>query len=123
MITPITAHIEATATVLADVAAERKRQDDKWGVQRHPLYIYDPEVELTASRECNRARNECDRVARAGALTWSHILQEEHAEAIVEAFKGDRAALRKEMVQLAAVLIASIESLDAGCPLTDEPTA
>lgn len=70
--------------VLAEVRAERARQDAKWGANR-PL-----------------------------ALTpWLGILVEEVGESATASFAGTLADLREELVQVAAVAVAWIESIDA----------
>lgn len=78
----------STFSVLLAIAAERQRQDDTWGVQRH-LW---PE--------------------------WIAILTEEVGEAAHEAVEerwlptGDLAALRTELVHVAAVAVQIIEHID-----------
>lgn len=82
-----------TQRVLLHVLGERERQDDKWGAQNHPQ------------------------------MTWLGILAEEFGEAAKEAnelhFRSEwvgnadvRQRLRQELVQVAAVAVAAIESLD-----------
>lgn len=73
-----------TLHVLDQILAERKRQDSKWGDQR-----------------------------KLSAETWLRILGEEFGEACKAA--NDRAPrnYRKELVQIAAVAVAAIESHDA----------
>lgn len=63
---------------------ERRRQDTKWGVQDHL-----PEK-------------------------WITILMEEVGEAAHGRLEGDRLNYREELVQVAAVAVAMIESLDRG---------
>ena len=79
--------VQATVQVLYDVAAERDRQDKKWGVQLH-----DPQW-------------------------WLVILAEEVGEVARAIFEADDAGVREdyraELVQVAAVAVAAIESLDA----------
>lgn len=67
-----------------EIAAERKRQDEKWGEQSH-----DP-------------------------LIWKAILGEELGEADRAILEGSALKYRDEMIQVAAVAQASIESLDRG---------
>lgn len=111
-------HIDPSATVrvLAQVSAERARQDQKWGQQHHPSY--DPEM-------CNRfgsgaeayglpsaalAKARCGQRAVEGRVTWADILVEEVAEAL-EAVSDPR-HLREELLQVAAVAAAWAEDLD-----------
>ena len=68
--------------VLAEVAAERHRQDEKWGEQNHD------------------------------AGKWMLILAEEVGEAAKAALEGDVAQERAEYVQVAAVAVARIECID-----------
>ena len=97
---------EATENVLLEVLAERRRQDARWGQQNHPD---------GTGRECDKfsareARDACDRAFREGwPGTWAHILREEVAEALAE---SDPAALRAELVQVAAVAGAWVEAID-----------
>lgn len=100
---------------LAEVAAERDRQDRKWGEQNHPLTepIYAGDV-VRRAREyevpsATRARFLCELAADRGELTWAHILVEELAEFIDADSPADA---RAELVQVAAVAVAAIESID-----------
>jgi hypothetical protein len=93
------------AAILAEVQAERARQDAKWGEQNHPdgtggsarLYIAD------------RCRAAADKAAEEGTLTWRLISDEEHAEAMAE---SDPARLRAELIQDAAVKVAWVAAID-----------
>ena len=113
--------IQPTLDVVADVVAERKRQNRKWGQQDHrdadpdlldrpggatPARLAD-ELEIPTA---GRAKYLCNEAARTGRPSWSVILIEEVAEA-VEAI-GDDVALRDELVQVAAVAVAWIEAID-----------
>lgn len=88
-----------------EIDAERQRQLAKWGDQRHPdgtggsgaLYVAD------------RYRTIVDHALDAGTATWRDILLEEVYEALAEA---DPAALRAELLQIAAVCQAWISDLD-----------
>lgn len=73
-----------TKPVTQDVIAERLRQDEKWGEQNHK-----PEK-------------------------WFTILLEEVGEAARAALESDPANYREEMVQVAAVAMAAVESFDRG---------
>ncbi len=77
--------------VINEIRAERTRQDDKWGVQNHH------------------------------PIMWLGILGEEYGEACKGALEahflgyaqtGDHSQYRKELVQVAAVAIAALESHD-----------
>ncbi|MDX3637787.1 NUDIX hydrolase [Streptomyces europaeiscabiei] len=93
------------APILAEVQAERERQDAKFGEQNHPdgtgLPIY--------QHSARRYRDAADRNAAAGVLAWRDVLLEEVHEALAE---KDPAALRAELVQVAAVAAAWIAAID-----------
>lgn len=91
-------------TIVGDVRDERKRQDDKWGKQMHPMGTSAKFKPLADS-----ARNSCRKADAAGANTWFHIAREEFFEMAAET---DWPNLRAEAVQLAAVLFAMIECGD-----------
>lgn len=91
--------------VFEDIDDERALQDDKWGEQNHPDgtggQFYVDMADLF--------RRNTDRSARAGSLTWRDVLTEEVYEAYAET---DPAALRAELVQVAAVAAAWVEAID-----------
>lgn len=108
---------------IADVLAERARQDAKWGQQNHDDGT-GPVTMPLASRwdslhETDRAhylaetfRRRCERrfsSSADGLGTWRDIFLEEAFEALAE---DDPVKLRAELVQSAAVLIAWIEAID-----------
>lgn len=104
---------ERTSTVLGELAEERARQDATWGEQHHPDGT-GPRVALAGrlvsmEDQANDARLECQTAARRNSVTWRHILREEVHEAFAE---SDPAALRVELVQVAAVAVAWIEAID-----------
>jgi hypothetical protein len=108
----------ATADVLCEVAAERERQDAKWGQQDHPdgtgdwdSYARKRSDHLKEIREgkASVAKAACDVAAAEGRLTYRHILDEEVCEAFAE---DDAAALRRELLQVAAVAVAWVEKID-----------
>ena len=92
------------AVVLADINAERNRQDEKWGENcDHPDGTGGHNAQMVA----RLAQSQCD---NAGAgVTWKHILCEEYAEAMAE---DDRDKLRYELIQTAAVIVSWVEALD-----------
>ena len=73
--------------IQAAIQDERDRQDVKWGANRY------------LSQE-----------------TWLVILMEEVGEAAKSALEGDSAGYAAELVQVAAVAIAALESHHAGPP-------
>lgn len=94
-----------TKAVLAEVEAERAKQDEKWGEQNHPngsgKELFKEYAEV--------AKRLCDAAAKKGTLTWAKILEEEFWEALAE---GDAKKLRVELVQVAAVAIGWVEAID-----------
>lgn len=77
---------QTTLDVLSEVKDERAFQNKKWGEQNH-----------------NHDR-------------WMVILMEEVGEAAREAYESNAARYRAELVQVAAVAVAAIESLDRNDP-------
>ena len=90
--------------VLPEIAAERERQDEKWGEQNHPDGT-GPGYAIDAKR----ARHRCNLAAALGLVSYRDILEEEMYEAFAE---SDPDKLRHELVQVAAVAVAWIEKLD-----------
>lgn len=94
--------------VLDEIAAEREKQDARWGEQNHPDGTSsDPTSRLMAES----ARALCQ-LAGSG-VTWRRILDEEFREALAE---EDPAKLRAELVQVGAVAVAWIEAIDRRTP-------
>lgn len=122
--------------LVREVKAERQRQDEKWGVQNHPMTL---EGELIDSEhwriEANswKRRNDkivAQRTAQGIPLdrncSWDSILAEEMAETFAEERPGLQYA---EAVQTAGVAFAILDFLNrqsfelrghfAGCPALD----
>lgn len=74
--------MSATRDVLDDILVERRAQDEKWGEQNH-----DP-------------------------AWWMVILMEEVGEVARAIFEGDEVGYVAELVQVAAVAVAALESYD-----------
>ena len=91
--------------LLAEVHSELIAQDVKWGEQNHPNGTGGP----TAQAAADELRAMCDTRHHAGAGTWTDILTEEIAEAFAET---DPAALRAELVQVAAVAVQWVAAID-----------
>ena len=72
----------ATVRIAQEVVRERERQDEKWGEQNHH------------------------------PLKWITILGEEFGEACRGAFENNPKNYREELIQVAAVAVAAVESLD-----------
>lgn len=97
--------------ILAEIAAERVRQDAKWGEQNHPSIPADCDdlslrYNVPDELACKMA---CEQAVHDGDLTWGDIALEEYVEAL-EA--PDEAKRRAELVQLAAVVAQWIECID-----------
>ncbi|MEY9837077.1 hypothetical protein [Streptacidiphilus sp. EB103A] len=92
-------------TVLAEIAAERARQDQTFGEQNHP----DGTGSLTQIFNMDNIRAGVERAAAEGRQVWANVLGEEVAEVLAE---SDPTALRVELVQVAAVAVAWIEAID-----------
>ncbi|SHT53877.1 Uncharacterised protein [Mycobacteroides abscessus subsp. abscessus] len=92
--------------VLDEVVAERVRQHDKWGEQNHP-----DGTKLRYERHAILAKALVERHAANGTITYADILWEEVTEAFAET---DKARLRAELIQVAAVAVAWVEKIDRG---------
>lgn len=105
LITRLRAQHQPTG-IYAELAAERGRQEDKFGPQNHP----DQHFKDGDYRYVQRALEHTRQVnADPQTLTWFGILLEEVYEtALAPGFKE----LREELVQVAAVAVAWIEALD-----------
>lgn len=96
------------ADVLADFADERDRQDAKWGPNRdHPDVSARPFIPTQ-----DIAKAECDKAHIGGRTSWSHIIEEELAEAYDELSDGNLEKGREELVQCGAVITAWIQAID-----------
>ncbi|WP_433584572.1 hypothetical protein [Microbacterium hydrocarbonoxydans] len=99
-------------SVLEELAAERRRQDEKWGEQNHPdgTGTGTEVVPLWYAEDfAEWAKHATDVAARASVVTWREILLEEVAEAFDE---SDLDKLRTELVQVAAVATQWVEAID-----------
>lgn len=103
----------ATDAMLAQVREERARQDARWGVQDIPILGVDPgpDILLVAMRDESVARCQYEEAERAKRLTFLHILREELAEVVTAAARGDLAAARTELLQVAAVAVQAAEAI------------
>ncbi len=95
---------QTTIEVLNEVLDERKRQFDRFGEQNHP----DGTSSINED-SASMAKLACERADSGGYLTWYHISNEEHWEAMAET---DQDALRKELIQDIAVKVAWVECID-----------
>jgi len=114
---------EKMVGVTYEALCEMESQVAKWGWQDHPSYkhtdvfgymetfiklgiprLYRPATEV--------AKNLCDTRLSAEECSWLDILNEEVLEARDEAISGDDEALRKELIQVAAVALSWVMSID-----------
>ncbi|MFJ3794975.1 hypothetical protein ACIPSJ_01665 [Streptomyces sp. NPDC090088] len=109
---PVTIGTAGLPQIFTELVAERARQDEKFGVQVHPDGT-GPTVEIvpgwTAGDLAEAARSMCNLHAHQGILTWRDVFGEEAAEALAE---SDPVRLRAELIQVAAVVLAWIQSID-----------
>lgn len=121
--------------VLSEVAAERARQDKKWGEQNHPSGT-GAEVEVLrplayqhgygintspAKNLAAAAKLSTDDAAKRGRVTFADILLEEVFEALAE--DPNSTALRTELVQVAAVATQWVEAIDRANMAADDALA
>ena len=113
--------------VLAEVAAERARQDSKWGEQNHPdstgpdvlalmgVWLSIPGIDPAgledygAAELSQAATAATNAAAKRGEVSWRDVLLEEVFEALAA---DDAASLRAELLQVAAVAAAWVEAID-----------
>ena len=105
-------------TIIEEILQERFKQDTKWGIQNWSSVDEFWLENASSNYLCNviyqipneiEAKKLCDEATKNNKLTWTHIATEELAEVVCANTKEER---RKELVQLAAVIVAWIESLD-----------
>ena len=100
----MTHHVGAESPLVAtlrEVAAERIRQNAKWGEQNHPNGAGDEYIAAA-----NEARTVCAEAFAQGVGTWRDVLAEEVYEAFAET---DPVLLRAELIQVAAVAAAWVD--------------
>lgn len=106
--------LDLTWNVLDEICQERARQERKWGQQDHAdwhdhLQAYNGwNIDIA---DADAAKIICDEAFATGQGSYAHILNEEVQEAFAEAKDGDKAKLRVELIQVAAVAVAWIEKL------------
>lgn len=110
--------------IVEEIGLERQAQISKWGHQHRPNgepTLLNHPGGVTGQRlndeyglpSSSRARAECERAEKRGALSWPGIVVEELTESIDEVALGDMKALRKELIHTIAVLVAWVEDLDS----------
>ena len=99
-----------TQAVLVEVHEERTRQEAKWGQQDWPWATERvPGKRWAQLSGAATARNGVEASKENGTLTYGGILAEEFYEAMEE---DDIGRAREELIQVAAVAVAAIESID-----------
>ena len=115
--------IMSTKSVLKEVRAEREAQEAKWGEQNHPWAGPEPKFEGQIQtpwttwieqptwkfRSQQSAKDAVALMTQEGTLGYCDILMEEIYEVLDEA---DIQAVRTELIQIAAVAVAAVESID-----------
>lgn len=103
---------EGTVSVLGEVLREREAQDVRWGEQNHTVLggiAMSPDNRRRVyAQEASRYKAINDVYAKNGNLGWDTILLEEVYEALSE---PDSFALEEELIQVAAVAVAAVESI------------
>lgn len=106
--------------IIEEIQNEVIRQHEKWGQQNHPSLdqiLLGRPGSCTPQRMCeeyeipteSRAKQKCDIASNRKGITWGHIAVEELSE-VISAFNSK--ARREELIQLAAVCISWIDSID-----------
>jgi hypothetical protein len=95
-----------TRHILEEVRVERQRQDARFPDQTLPDGT---EAGSFNTHMANFAKRITDEAMERGTLTWADVLKEEFREAMAE---EDWAALRTELLQVAAVAVRWIEDGD-----------
>ena len=102
--------------VLDEVLKEMERQVSKFGIQNHPFYTAFTAMDYAQLNNYvltgDVAKTVCDSKALDRSVSYLDILIEEVMEAADEGRYGDIEMARMELVQVAAVAISAIESID-----------
>lgn len=91
--------------LLKEVHAERRAQLEKFGPQEHPNG-----TDSSFSDLADAFREDADRAAAEGNLTWRQIMLEEVYEALSET---DPVKLRAELIQVMSVASSWIDNIDS----------
>lgn len=97
--------IELPTQIIADIITERRNQDAKF-----PVSYPDGTGTDEARRAAELLKSICTDDYEAGRCTFASVLAEEAAEALAE---DDRVKLRAELVQVAAVCVKWIQTIDS----------
>lgn len=101
---------------LYEVNCEMAAQVKAWGVQNHKAYVY-PDIFDKVENTPHHITTDCAKMVcnvrmSEGGVSWQDILNEEFMEARDEAIVGNPVALREELIQVAAVAMSWVQSLD-----------
>ena len=97
--------------IFEEIALERKRQDEKWGKQNHPMTVVvdrnmlPPKSFLMDRLKTCKHRNEHEGKPKC----WYYILEEEVCEAFLET---DPVKAKEKFIKVCAVGVQIIEALD-----------
>ena len=109
----------ASNPLFAAIQREQDRQIAKWGVQDHPSFHDTVHHEALVRDDAVRFfKDACAESASAGTLTWEEIFLEEMAEARAEINNDEN--LKTELIQIAAVALSWIESINRKKAQEDE---
>lgn len=99
MSTPAAMALSAMLGVYADVLNERMRQNQLWGKQDHDPFIWLTILGEEYGESCKAALQAC------------HALSSKETQGT---YRDKLSHLREELVQVAAVAVAAVESIDRG---------
>jgi hypothetical protein len=112
----------STKSILQEIEQERNKQDTKWGEQNHPFHHPLCAIEAADKKEMDaivaafynipsqqEVKQFCDSHIPLNQTNFATILLEEVVEALSEC---DDAAIRAELIQVAAVAVNAIEAID-----------
>ncbi len=102
--------------ILQELIKERYRQQAKFGTQDWPVISEGLYANASPEGRCvglgipseSEAKMTCNHALKLSKASWFDIIIEELSESV----SADKEHLREELVQLAAVVVAAIESLD-----------
>ena len=94
--------------IFEQIAAERNRQDEKWGEQNWPMIRTSSDFKLSRSI-ANKYKIDNHKDYLSNDLSWRSILLEEVYGAFAET---DPVKQREKMIAVCAVGVAIVESLD-----------
>jgi hypothetical protein len=109
-----------TGPILGDIAIERQVQIARHGRDSHPdVPPYGDVAKARWAEHWAHHADQCRRrrvttVENGQPVTWLDVVDEEVAELVEAAWKGNRDVVRAEALQVIAALMAWIEDIDRG---------